>query len=139
MVSREKEKLEKVMGGIAELTRLPAALFVVDVKREHIAVAEAIKLNIPVFAMVDTNSDPNIVDYPIPANDDAYKSIAIITKLMGKAVEEGLLDRKKDKDDAKLQEEEDYKRGIDEGAEEEEAVEEEASIEEEDSQEKSEE
>jgi small subunit ribosomal protein S2 len=139
MVSREKEKLEKVMGGIAELTRLPAALFVVDVKREHIAVAEAIKLNIPVFAMVDTNSDPNIVDYPIPANDDAYKSIAIITKLMGKAVEEGLLDRKKDKDDAKLQEEEDYKRGIDEGAEEEEAVEEEASIEEEDSQDKSEE
>jgi small subunit ribosomal protein S2 len=99
----------------------------VDVKREHIAVAEAIKLNIPVFAMVDTNSDPTIVDYPIPANDDAYKSIAIITNLMGKAVEEGLLDRKKDKDDAKLQEEEDYKKSIDKGSEEE--VEEEASVE----------
>jgi small subunit ribosomal protein S2 len=127
MVSREKEKLEKVMGGIADLTRLPAALFVVDVKREHIAVAEAIKLNIPVFAVVDTNSDPTIVDYPIPANDDAYKSIAIITMLMGKAVEEGLLDRKKDKDDAKLQEEEDYKKSIDKGSEEE--VEEEASVE----------
>ena len=103
------------MGGIADLTRLPAALFVVDVKREHIAVAEAIKLNIPVFAMVDTNSDPTIVDFPIPANDDAYKSIAIITKLFGQAVEEGLVDRKRDKDDAKVQEEEDYKRSIDEG------------------------
>ncbi len=115
MVSREREKLERVMGGIADLTRLPAALFVVDVKREHIAVAEAIKLNIPVFAMVDTNSDPTIVDFPIPANDDAYKSIAIITKLFGQAVEEGLVDRKRDKDDAKVQEEEDYKRSIDEG------------------------
>lgn len=117
MVSREKEKLEKVMGGIADLTRLPAALFVVDVKRENIAVSEAVKLNIPVFAMVDTNSDPSKVDFPIPANDDAYKSIAIITKLIGQAVEEGLSERKRDKDDARLQDEEDQKRAVDEGEE----------------------
>src|SRR5690606_20650042 len=68
MIYREREKLEKVLGGIAELTRLPAALFVVDVKREHIAVREAIKLNIPVFGLVDTNSNPDIIDYPIPGN-----------------------------------------------------------------------
>jgi len=117
MIAREKEKLEKVMGGIADLTRLPAALFVVDVKRENIAVNEAIKLNIPVFAMVDTNSDPSRIDYPIPANDDAYKSIAIITKLIGQAVEEGLAERKKEKDDSRLQEEEDQKRAYDEGEE----------------------
>lgn len=117
MVTREKEKLEKVMGGIADLTRLPAALFVVDVKRENIAVSEAVKLNIPVFAMVDTNSDPSRVDFPIPANDDAYKSIAIITKLVGQAIEEGLNERKREKDDSRLQEEEDQKRALDEGEE----------------------
>lgn len=131
MISREKDKLSKVLGGIADLTRLPAALFIVDIKREHIAVNEAIKLNIPVFAMVDTNSDPTMVDYPIPANDDAYKSIALITKVIGKAVEEGLMERKQDKEDAKLQEEEDKKRQIDEkGKGEEELVEQETNKEE---------
>ncbi|MGK7395240.1 MAG: 30S ribosomal protein S2 [Candidatus Cyclobacteriaceae bacterium M3_2C_046] len=116
MISREKDKLAKLLGGIADLTRLPAALFIVDIKREHIAVSEANKLNIPVFAMVDTNSDPNMVDYPVPANDDAYKSIALITKFIGQSIEEGLLERKQDKEDAKLKEEEDEKRKIDKGA-----------------------
>lgn len=115
MLSREKEKLEKVLGGIADLTRLPAALFIVDIKREHIAVKEAKKLNIPVFAMVDTNSDPTQVEYPIPANDDAYKSIALIVKHIGKAIEEALLERKQQKEDAKLKEEETKKRKMDEG------------------------
>merc|ERR1711991_1051751 len=105
MISREKEKLERVLGGIADLNRLPAALFVIDIKREHIAVKEAQKLNIPVFAMVDTNSDPNQVEFPIPANDDAFKSIDLITDVIAKAIEEGLNERKKDKEDAKLQEE----------------------------------
>lgn len=114
MVSREKEKLERVLGGIADLTRLPAALFIVDIKREHIAVQEAHKLNIPVFAVVDTNSNPNLVDFPIPANDDAYKSISIIVKAFGAAIDEGLAERKRDKDDVKLQEEEEAKRAVDE-------------------------
>lgn len=113
-VSREKEKLERVLGGIADLNRLPAALFVIDVKREHIAVKEAQKLNIPVFAMVDTNSDPTGVDFPIPANDDAFKSISLITKQIGKIIEEGLMERKKDKEEANLQKEEDAKRAADE-------------------------
>lgn len=105
MVTREREKLEKVLGGIADLNRLPAALFIVDIKREHIAVSEAQKLNIPVFAMVDTNSDPNLADYPIPANDDAFKSIKIITEYLSAAMEEGLAERKKDRDDQKVAEE----------------------------------
>lgn len=113
MITREKEKLQRVLGGISDLTRLPAALFVVDIKREHIAIAEAHKLNIPVFAMVDTNSDPNKVDYPIPSNDDAFKSINLITSYIGKKIEEGLMERKKDKDEAKLKEEEDNKRKVD--------------------------
>ena len=113
MISREKEKLEKVLGGIADLTRLPAALFVVDIKREHIAVAEANKLNIPVFAIVDTNSDPTAVDFPIPANDDAFKSISLLVKAFGAAVEEGLSERKKDKDEARLSEEEEAKKAVD--------------------------
>jgi small subunit ribosomal protein S2 len=116
MVSREKDKLQKLLGGIADLTRLPAALFVVDVKREHIAIAEAHKLGIPVFAIVDTNSNPDSVDFPIPGNDDAYKSISIITHAIGKAIEEGLMERKKDKDDQKLQEEEETKRSVDAAA-----------------------
>jgi small subunit ribosomal protein S2 len=111
-VEREKEKLERILGGIAELTRLPAALFIIDAKRESIAIKEAKKLNIPVFAMVDTNSDPLTVDFPIPANDDAYKSIAIITQEIGKAIEEGLMERKKDKDDQKLKEDEDAKKEV---------------------------
>lgn len=114
MISREKEKLERVLGGIADLTRLPAALFVVDVKREHIAIAEARRLGIPVIAICDTNSDPNLVDFAIPANDDAYKSIALITKAIGRAIEEGLMERKQDKDDQKIQEEEVSKRQVDE-------------------------
>ncbi|HLL96101.1 MAG TPA: 30S ribosomal protein S2 [Spirosoma sp.] len=111
--SRDKEKLERVLGGIADLTRLPAALFVVDVKREHIAVAEAHRLGIPVFAMCDTNSNPEEVDFAIPANDDAYKSISLITLAIGKAIEEGLMERKQDKDDQRVQEEEEAKRNED--------------------------
>lgn len=115
MVSREKEKLEKVLGGIADQTRLPAALFIVDIKREHIAVKEAQKLNIPVFAMVDTNSDPTQIEYPIPANDDAFKSISLIVKTFGRAIEEAMMERKKDKEEAKLKEEEEAKRSVDTG------------------------
>lgn len=109
MLDREKEKLNRVLGGIADLTRLPAALFVVDVKKEHIAIAEAQKLNIPVFALVDTNSNPDSVDYPVPGNDDAYKSVALIVNEFGKAIEEGLSERKKAKDAEKLAKEEEVK------------------------------
>jgi small subunit ribosomal protein S2 len=118
MISREKEKLERVLGGIADLTRLPAALFVVDIKREHIAIKEAQKLNIPVIAMVDTNSNPEFVDMPIPANDDAWKSIQLITDYISKSVEQGLMERKKDKDEAKLAEEEKAKKEVDKAQEE---------------------
>ena len=98
-LEREKAKLERLLGGIADLNRLPAALFVVDIKREHIAVSEAHKLNIPVFAMVDTNSDPNQVDFPIPGNDDAAKSIEVITSAVIDAISQGLQQRKKEKDE----------------------------------------
>ncbi len=97
-VTRQRNKLEKLLGSIKDLTRLPAALFVVDVSKEHIAVTEAHKLNIPVFGMVDTNSDPEKVDFAIPANDDASKSIALICGIMCKAIEEGLDERKAEKD-----------------------------------------
>jgi small subunit ribosomal protein S2 len=97
-VTRQRNKLEKLLGSIKDLTRLPAALFVVDVSKEHIAVNEAHKLNIPVFGMVDTNSDPEKVDFAIPANDDASKSIALICGIMCKAIEEGLDERKAEKD-----------------------------------------
>jgi len=97
-VTRQRNKLEKLLGSIKDLTRLPAALFVVDVSKEHIAVNEAHKLNIPVFGMVDTNSDPEKVDFAIPANDDASKSIALICGIMCKAIEEGLEERKAEKD-----------------------------------------
>ncbi|WP_310396974.1 30S ribosomal protein S2 [Hymenobacter sp.] len=100
MMSRERAKLDRVLGGIADLGRLPAALFVVDVKREHIAVKEAHKLGIPVFAMCDTNSNPELVQFPIPANDDASKSIQLIVGVIGKAIEDGLSERKVDKEDA---------------------------------------
>ena len=100
MLTREREKLGRVLGGIADLSRLPAALFVVDVKREHIAIKEAQKLGLPVFAICDTNSNPELVDFPIPANDDASKSIALIVGVMGKAIEDGLSERKVDKEDA---------------------------------------
>ncbi|HLT06750.1 MAG TPA: 30S ribosomal protein S2, partial [Cyclobacteriaceae bacterium] len=113
MISRQREKLETVLGGIADLTRLPSALFVVDIKREHIAISEAKKLGIPVFALVDTNSNPNEVDFPIPANDDAFKSISLLVKAFGAAIEEGLSERKKDKDEARLSEEEEAKKAVD--------------------------
>lgn len=113
MVSRQKEKMETVLGGIADLSRLPAALFIVDIKREHIAIAEAQKLGIPVFALVDTNSNPNEVDFPIPANDDAFKSVSLLVKAFGEAIEEGLSERKRDKEDAKLSEEEEAKKAVD--------------------------
>jgi small subunit ribosomal protein S2 len=100
MMSREREKLGRVLGGISDLGRLPAALFVVDVKREHIAVKEASKLGIPVFAICDTNSNPELVQFPIPANDDASKSIQLIVGVIGKAIEDGLSERKVDKEDA---------------------------------------
>jgi len=97
-IQRERAKLEKQLGSIADLNRLPSALFVVDILKEHIAVAEAKKLNIPTFAIVDTNSDPTKVDFPIPANDDASKSIDLIVKIMIKAIEEGMVERKLDRD-----------------------------------------
>ncbi len=100
MMQREREKLDRVLGGIADLGRLPAALFVIDVKREHIAVKEAHKLGIPVFAICDTNSNPELVQFPIPANDDASKSIQLIVGVIGKAIEDGLSERKVDKEDA---------------------------------------
>ncbi|RYD73233.1 MAG: 30S ribosomal protein S2 [Sphingobacteriales bacterium] len=98
MLMREREKLERMLGGINDLSRLPAALFIVDIKKEHIAVAEGTKLNLTTFGIVDTNANPNIVDYPIPANDDATKSIAYITNYIANAIEEGLQERKKSKD-----------------------------------------
>lgn len=99
-VDRLRAKLEKNLGSISDMTRLPGALFVVDIRREHIAVKEAQKLNIPIFAMVDTNADPRDVDYVIPANDDASKSIEKIMTLVTEAVAKGLKERQKDKADA---------------------------------------
>jgi small subunit ribosomal protein S2 len=97
-ISREREKLEKTLGSIADLTRLPAAIFIVDIVKEHIAVAEAKRLNIPTFAIVDTNSNPNLVDFPIPGNDDASKSVDLILRTVTQAIQEGLAERKVDKD-----------------------------------------
>ncbi len=92
--TRQREKLEKNFGSIADMTRQPAAIFLVDILKEHIALSEAKRLNIPTFAMVDTNSDPRLVDFPIPANDDATKSIALILDAICGAIKEGLEDRK---------------------------------------------
>lgn len=97
-IEREREKLEKNLGSIADLNRLPAALFIVDIMKEHIAVAEARRLNIPTFAIVDTNTNPNLIDFPIPGNDDASKSIALIVGKMVEAIEAGLNERKHNKD-----------------------------------------
>ena len=105
-ITREKAKLEKNLGSIADLTRLPSALFIVDINKEHIAVAEAKRLNIPTFAMVDTNCDPNAVDFPIPANDDASKSISLILDYVCQAIEEGCQERKMDKDSKVAEQEE---------------------------------
>ncbi|MFQ3574968.1 MAG: 30S ribosomal protein S2 [Cytophagales bacterium] len=99
MVTREREKLQKLLGGISDLTRLPSALIIVDSNHEHIAVAEAKRLNIPVFALVDTNTDPSQVDYPIPANDDSFKSINLLIKQLGAVIEEGLEERKRTKEE----------------------------------------
>ncbi len=98
-LSRDKEKMEKVLGGIAQLGRVPAALFIVDIGHEHIALAEAKRLGIQTFGVVDTNCDPNKVDFAIPANDDATKSIAIIANYLTAAIAEGLADRQAAKDD----------------------------------------
>lgn len=97
-ITRQRAKMEKTLGSIADLTRLPAAMFVIDVMKEHIAVREAKRLGIPVFAMVDTNSDPSNIDFIIPANDDATKSIELITDIMTQAIKEGLEERKLEKD-----------------------------------------
>jgi small subunit ribosomal protein S2 len=97
-LSRDKDKLEKVLGGIAQISRIPAALFLVDIGHEHIALAEAKKLGISTLGMVDTNCDPNKVDFSIPANDDATKSIAIIVNYLTAAIAEGLQERQADKD-----------------------------------------
>ena len=103
-VTRQRAKLEKTLGSIADLTRLPSALFVVDVMKEHIAVREANRLGIPVFAMVDTNSDPSNVDFVIPANDDAKKSIEVILGAVCGAIAEGLEERKAEKVDVEAAE-----------------------------------
>jgi small subunit ribosomal protein S2 len=97
-VTRQRAKLEKNLGSIVDLTRLPSALFIVDVCKEQIAVKEAKRLGIPVFAMVDTNSDPSDIEFPIPANDDASKSISLIVGILCQAIEEGLNERKLEKD-----------------------------------------
>lgn len=97
-ITRQRAKLEKMLGSIADMTRLPAAMFIVDVSKEHIAVREAKRLNIPLFAIVDTNSDPTPVDFPIPANDDASKSISLILDKITGAIQEGLEERKMEKE-----------------------------------------
>jgi len=116
-IQRERIKLEKNLGSIADMNRLPSALFVVDILKEHIAVAEARKLNIPVFAIVDTNSDPTSVDFAIPANDDASKTIAVIVKSMCDFIQEGLnekvLDRDKKEEEEETFEEEKERRRVD--------------------------
>jgi small subunit ribosomal protein S2 len=98
-LSRDRDKMEKVLGGIAQLGRVPAALFIIDIGHEHIAMAEAKRLGITTFGMVDTNCDPNKVDYPVPANDDATKSIAIIANYITAAIAEGLAERQAEKAD----------------------------------------
>ncbi|MCQ2264011.1 MAG: 30S ribosomal protein S2 [Bacteroidales bacterium] len=103
-IQRERAKLDKNLGSIADLSRLPAAVFIVDILKEHIAVAEAHRLNIPTFAIVDTNSNPNLVDFPIPANDDASKSISVIVKAICDAIAEGAAERKIDKDNVAVDE-----------------------------------
>lgn len=106
-LNRSKEKMEKVLGGIAQMGRTPAALFIVDISHEHIALKEAKRLGITTFAMVDTNSDPNSVDFSIPANDDATKSIAVITNYLTNAIIEGLQERAHDKEAQEAEEHED--------------------------------
>ena len=104
MKTREQEKLARVLGGIENLNRIPSALFVIDIKREHIAVKEAQKLNIPIFAIVDTNSDPTKVDFPIPGNDDSAKSLHILCNEVTDAIAAGLQERAQAKEQAKKDE-----------------------------------
>jgi len=109
-IARQREKLERNLGSIADLTRLPAAIFVVDIMKEHIAIAEAKKLGIPTFAIVDTNSDPTLVDFPIPANDDASKSIEKILEIICVSISEGLAERKQEREKIKTDKEKDAKK-----------------------------
>ena len=110
LMGREKTKMERVFGGIANLNRLPSAVFVVDIGHEHIAITEAHKLGMKTFAMVDTNADPNQVDFPIPSNDDASKSISLIVNYMTAAIKEGLEERKSMKQEIEGEEEEGSRR-----------------------------
>ncbi len=103
-ITRERAKLEKNFGSIADLHKLPSAIFVVDINKEHIAIAEAKKLNIPTFAIVDTNTDPTLIDFPIPGNDDASKSIAVIMEYLTQSVNEGLTERKMEREKAQADE-----------------------------------
>ena len=105
-INRQRQKLEKNLGSISEMTRLPGAVFVIDTRREHIAIAEAKKLGIPIFAMVDTNSDPRPIDFVIPSNDDASRSIEKVLSYITEGITEGLSNRKADKDKAEAQKEE---------------------------------
>lgn len=104
MLGRERNKLEKVLGGIANLNRLPAAIFIVDISHEHIAVKESRKLGLRTFGLVDTNSNPNLIDFPIPGNDDASKSIKVITDYLTGCIKDGLEERRKAKDSAEAAE-----------------------------------
>jgi small subunit ribosomal protein S2 len=119
-LTRDRDKMDKVLGGIAQISRIPAALFLVDIGHEHIALSEAKRLNITTFGMVDTNCDPNKVEFSIPANDDATKSIAIITNFIVAAIAEGLAERQAEKEEDTDESEDNESRAIkfDEGADE---------------------
>lgn len=114
--TRQREKLEKTFGSIADMTRQPAAIFIVDILKEHIALKEARRLSIPVFAMVDTNVNPKLVDFPIPANDDATKSIAVILDAVCDAIKKGLEERKANKDSEAKAEKKAKKEGSEDAA-----------------------
>ena len=105
MMSRDKDKLDRALGGISSLNRIPAALFVVDIKHEEIAVNEAKKLNIPVYGMVDTNSDPSLIDFEIPSNDDSFTSVSLIMDYISEAIAEGLKEREKIKEEIRIKQE----------------------------------
>ena len=111
-IPSNSQKLEKYLGSISDMNRLPAAVFIIDVLKEKIAVAEAAKLNIMTFAMVDTNSDPSMIDYPIPSNDDASKSIEIILSSVVDAISEGLDEREQEKQNNENQKKEDSKKKV---------------------------
>ena len=100
MMNREKDKLERTLGGIRDMSKVPSAVWIVDTKKEHIAVGEARKLNIPIVAILDTNCDPDEVDYPIPGNDDAIRSAALLTKVVAEAAAAGLMQRSGGRRDA---------------------------------------